>query len=80
MSTDTFLAMKRVWDEQQKKEDRGEETFKKDAKLPTRNFDGGPTTVWTSCTKSGTGTGTMVVLCKQYLMNVSLRSTEIHKR
>lgn len=42
MSTDTFLAMKRVWDEQQKKEDRGEETFKKDAELPTRNFDGGP--------------------------------------
>jgi len=42
MNPDTFLTMKRIWDEQQKKEDRGEEIFRKDAPLPTRQLDGGP--------------------------------------
>jgi hypothetical protein len=34
--------MKRIWDEKKKKDDKGEETFKRDAALPTRQYDGGP--------------------------------------
>ena len=42
MTPDTVLALKRCWDDQQKKEDRGEETFRKDAALPTTQFKSGP--------------------------------------
>jgi hypothetical protein len=42
MTTDYIFSMKRIWDEKKKKDDKGEETFKRDAALPTRQYDGGP--------------------------------------
>jgi len=36
-----FIDLKKCYDERQKKDDRGEETFRKDPDLPTRAFDGG---------------------------------------
>jgi hypothetical protein len=42
MTTDYIFSMKRIWDEKKKKDDKGEETFKWDAALPTRQYDGGP--------------------------------------
>jgi len=42
MSLDAVLMLKKLWDEQQKKENKGEQTFRRDAPLPTRLFDGGP--------------------------------------
>ncbi len=42
MSMDTVLALKRCWDEKRKREEKTEDTFKKDADLPTRRFEGGP--------------------------------------
>jgi hypothetical protein len=37
-----FLDLKTCWESKQKKEDRGEETFRRDPELPTRTFDAGP--------------------------------------
>jgi len=37
-----FLDLKKCWEERQKKEDRGEETFRRDPELPTRALEGGP--------------------------------------
>jgi len=37
-----FLMMKKCWEEQQKRDDKGEEMFRKDAVLPTVLLDGGP--------------------------------------
>jgi hypothetical protein len=42
MTMDYIFSMKRIWDEKKKKDDKGEETFKRDAALPTRQYDGGP--------------------------------------
>ena len=42
MSMDTVLALKKCWDETRKKEEKGEDTFKKDVDLPTKRFDAGP--------------------------------------
>lgn len=42
MQPDTVLALKRCWEDEQKKEDKGEETFKKDPELPTKHYDAGP--------------------------------------
>lgn len=36
-----FLTMKKCWEEQQKRDDKGEEMFRRDAALPARQFDGG---------------------------------------
>jgi len=41
-TVDTILALKKAWEEQVKKEEKGEETFKKDPPLPTRQYEGGP--------------------------------------
>jgi hypothetical protein len=37
-----FLGMMESWIKKQKREDRADELFRKDAALPTRQFDGGP--------------------------------------
>jgi hypothetical protein len=37
-----FLAMMESWIKKQRREDRADELFRKDAALPTRQFDGGP--------------------------------------
>jgi hypothetical protein len=42
MSPDTMYNMKRIWDAKKLKDDKGEETFRRDAALPTRQYDGGP--------------------------------------
>ena len=42
MSLENNLALKKCWEEQQKKENRGEETFRNDAVSPTKHFRGGP--------------------------------------
>jgi len=42
MSLENNLALKKCWEEQQKKENRGEETFRQDTALPTRHFPAGP--------------------------------------
>jgi DNA/RNA endonuclease G (NUC1) len=41
-STDTVLALMKCWYEKQKKEERGDDSFKKDPQLPTRHYDAGP--------------------------------------
>jgi hypothetical protein len=42
MTTDYIFELKRVWDEKKKKDNKGEETFRRDAALPTRQYDGNP--------------------------------------
>jgi hypothetical protein len=42
MAMDTVLALKRCWDEKRKKEEKGDDTFKKDPDLPTKRFEAGP--------------------------------------
>ncbi len=36
MTTDYIFNMKRIWDKKKKKDDKGEDTFKRDATLSTR--------------------------------------------
>jgi hypothetical protein len=42
LTVETALALMAVWEKQQKKENKGEDTFGKDPPLPTRHIDGGP--------------------------------------
>jgi len=42
MTVRDFIDLKKIYDEGQKRDDRGEETFRRDPDLPTRSFDGGP--------------------------------------
>jgi len=42
MALEAVLTMKKIWDIQQKKDDKGEEAFRRDNPLPTVQFDGGP--------------------------------------
>jgi len=42
MSLENNLALKKCWEDQQKKESRGDDTFRSDAVLPTRHFASGP--------------------------------------
>jgi hypothetical protein len=42
LSTETALALYQVFDAQQKRGGRAEETFQKDPPLPTRHYDAGP--------------------------------------
>ncbi len=42
MTMDTVLALKRCWDDKKKKEEKNEDTFKKDADPPTRRLEAGP--------------------------------------
>ncbi len=37
-----MFEFKRIWDEKRKREEKGEETYRRDAPLPTKQFDGGP--------------------------------------
>ncbi len=41
MTVDYIFEMKRIWDEKEKKDNKGEETFRRDAAPPTRQYDGG---------------------------------------
>jgi hypothetical protein len=42
LTVDTALALMAAWEKQQKKENKGEDTFGKDPPLPTRHIDSGP--------------------------------------
>jgi hypothetical protein len=42
LTVETALALMAVWEKQQKKENKGEDTFGKDPPLPTCHIDGGP--------------------------------------
>jgi len=42
MSMDTVLALKRCWDEKKKKEEKSDDTFRKDADIPTKRYEAGP--------------------------------------
>jgi hypothetical protein len=48
-----ILELKRVAEELQKKDEKEVESFKKDAELPTRHYDGGRTTARTCSTRPG---------------------------
>jgi hypothetical protein len=37
-----MFEFKRIWDEKRRREEKGEETYRRDAPLPTKQFDGGP--------------------------------------
>jgi hypothetical protein len=37
-----MFEFKRIWDEKRRREEKGEETYQRDAPLPTKQFDGGP--------------------------------------
>jgi hypothetical protein len=37
-----FMEMMKAWGEQQKRNDKGEDAFRKDLPPPTKQFDGGP--------------------------------------
>jgi hypothetical protein len=39
MAMDTVLALKRCWDEKQKKDEKGNDSFKKDADPPAKKFE-----------------------------------------
>ena len=42
MTMDTVLMYKRCWDEKKKREDKNDDTYRKDADLPTRRYEAGP--------------------------------------
>jgi hypothetical protein len=37
-----MFEFKRIWDEKRRREEKGEETYRRDAPLPTKQFDGRP--------------------------------------
>ncbi len=37
-----MFEFKRIWNEKRRREEKGEETYRRDAPLPTKQFDGGP--------------------------------------
>ncbi len=37
-----MFEFKRIWGEKRRREEKGEETYRRDAPLPTKQFDGGP--------------------------------------
>ena len=43
-----FMEMMKAWGEQQKRNDKGEDAFRKDLPQPTKQFDGGPDSVYNS--------------------------------
>ena len=53
LTVETALALMAVWEKQQKKENKGEDTFGKDPRSPRATSTAGRTTAQTCCTPEG---------------------------